>query len=139
MHELGPERNAGQLRHVVQERKSKPLGEQPVSGELITHGTGLGKVTVRRDPQRLAGYQVPDLKAVAGRDGGGRRAELVAKTTARTDGSVLTSPRTRAMPWSSASWPLRQEATSGSTSIIIVLTDSFPASANTSASRVTPT
>ena len=73
MHELGPERNAGQLRHVVQESKPKPAGEQPVSGELITcHGTGPGKVTVRRDPQWLAGgCQVPDLKALAGRDGGG--------------------------------------------------------------------
>ncbi|MGO9784436.1 MAG: hypothetical protein ACLPQY_32490 [Streptosporangiaceae bacterium] len=33
----------------------------------------------------------------------GRRAELVAKITTRSDGTVLASPRMRAMPWSSDS------------------------------------
>ena len=43
-----------------------------VGGELITcHGARLGKVLVRRGPQRLpGGCQVPDLKAVARRYGG---------------------------------------------------------------------
>ena len=54
MSELGPERNAGQLRHVVQESKPKRRASSPSVGELITcHGTGLGKVTVRRDPRWL--------------------------------------------------------------------------------------
>ena len=69
----------------------------------------------------------------------GRRAELVAKITTRTDGTVLTSPRMRAMPWSSDPWLPCQGATSGSTSKIIVLTDSSPASANRSDSAVTRT
>ena len=72
MHEPGPERDAGQFRRVVQERKPEPMGEYPVGGELITcYGARPGKVTVRRGPQRLVGgCQVTDLKAVAGRDGG---------------------------------------------------------------------
>ena len=72
MHEPGPERNASQLGRVVQERKPEPVGEYPVGGELITcHGARPGKVPVWRGPQRLlSGCQVPDLEAVAGRDGG---------------------------------------------------------------------
>ena len=72
MHEPGPERNAGQFRRVVQERKPQPVGEYPVGGELITcHRARPGKIVVRRGPQRLVGgCQVPDLKAVADRDGG---------------------------------------------------------------------
>jgi len=71
MHEPRPERNAGQFRRVVQEREPEPVGEYPVGGELITgHGARPGKVLVWRGPQRLLGRcQVPDLNAVAGRDG----------------------------------------------------------------------
>src|SRR6516164_9172767 len=109
MHEPRAERDAGQLRRVVQKRKPEPVSEDPVGGQLITgNGTGAGKAVIRRGAQRLAG----------------RRAELVEKTTARTDGTVLASPRMRAMPWSSTSWLLFHGATSGSTSKIIVWTDS---------------
>ncbi len=66
----------------------------------------------------------------------GRRAELVAKTTARTDGIILAWPRIRAMPRSRASGPLFQGATSGSTSKIIVLTASSAAQARRSSSRL---
>ena len=78
MHEPGPERNAGQLRHVVQERKPEPIGEHPIGGDLITgHRARPGKALTRRDTQRLlGGRQVPDLEAVAGR-GGGRTASRV--------------------------------------------------------------
>ena len=125
----------------AQEPVPQPIGEYPVGGELITcHGARPGKVVVRRGPQRASrGGEVPDLKVVAGRDGGRAAAELVAKTTTRTDGTVLTSPRMRAMPWSSDSWLPCQGATSGSTSKIIVLTDSSLASANRPASPVTRT
>jgi hypothetical protein len=67
----------------------------------------------------------------------GRRAELVAKTTICTDGTVLTSPRMRAMHPPSDSWRLRQGATSDSTSKVIVLTDGSLAAANRSAGPVT--
>jgi hypothetical protein len=65
MHEPGPERNAGQLRHVVQERKPEPVGKHAVGGKLITgHGARPGKALVRRDPQRLlGGRQVPEFLA----------------------------------------------------------------------------
>ena len=49
------------------------------------------------------------------------------------------SPRMRAMPRSSDSWLLCQGVTSGSTSKIMVLTDSSLALANRSASPVTRT
>lgn len=141
MHELGTERNVRQLRHAVQEGKPEPIGEHPVGRDLITcHRAGPGKAVVRGGPQRLVGRcQVPDLNAVAGRMADGRQTELVAKTTTRTDGTVLMSPRMRVMPRPSDSWLLCQGATSGSTSRIIVLTDNFLALANRSASPVTRT
>ncbi len=48
-----------------------------------------------------AGQQVARISRAGQRRG--MRAELVAKTTTRTDGTVLTPPRMRAMPWSSDS------------------------------------
>ncbi len=123
----------------MQECIAQAIGEYPVGGELVAyHGAGLEKAAVRRGPQRLIGQgQVPNQKATAGRDGGGAAAEFVEKTTARTDGTVLTWLRTCAMPRSSACWLLFQGATRGSMSKIMVLTASSPARPNRSASPVT--
>ena len=61
----------------------------------------------------------------------GRRAEFVAKTTARTSGSSPSSDTTAAIPLSSDSWLLSHHATRGSTSKIIVRSDSSQARAST--------
>jgi hypothetical protein len=66
----------------------------------------------------------------------GRRTELVEKTSTRTVGSVLTFPTTIATPQSSDSWVLSHQETRGSTSKIIVRTDSFPARSSTSSSSL---
>jgi len=66
----------------------------------------------------------------------GRRTELVEKTRARTVGRVLTFPTTIATPQSSDSCVLSHQETSGSTSKIIVRTDSFPARSSTSSSSL---
>jgi len=56
MHEPGPERNAGQLGHVVQERKPEEIGEYAIGWDLITgHGARPGKALIRHDTQRLLG------------------------------------------------------------------------------------
>jgi hypothetical protein len=61
----------------------------------------------------------------------GRRTELVEKTSARTAGSALTFPTIIATPQSSDSWLLSHQETRGSTSKIIVRTDSVPARSST--------
>jgi hypothetical protein len=66
----------------------------------------------------------------------GRRAELVENTSARTVGSVLTFPTTIATPQSSDSWVLSHQDTRGSTSKIIVRTDSALARSSTSSSSL---
>jgi hypothetical protein len=66
----------------------------------------------------------------------GRRTELVEKTSTRTVGSAATFATTIATPQSSDSWVLSHQETRGSTSKIIVRTDSFPARSSTSLSSL---